>query len=245
VAFQFTPHDVRDWDALEMPVLIDALFRGQPRKLLVQANRNGYYYVLDRPTDSSARHAVRQQAQLVQRPQPRGPADPDPRHDPSVQARRPACRRWARPTGRRRLTARIPVTFYFMAQEGCSINFRVSDQPGAGGGTSEVPTKGKSGSSSCALDATTGKKIWSLTATSARCAMARRAVDRRGLVSAGEHKGLLYAVDARTGKPRWHFNTGALITSGPISYSIDGQQFIAIVSGASVLAFALPDSAAK
>ena len=46
--FQATPHDVRDWDSLEMPVLIDREFRGQPRKLLVQANRNGYYYVLDR-----------------------------------------------------------------------------------------------------------------------------------------------------------------------------------------------------
>ena len=46
--FQATPHDVRDWDSLEMPILIDRQFNGQPRKLLVQANRNGYYYVLDR-----------------------------------------------------------------------------------------------------------------------------------------------------------------------------------------------------
>jgi len=46
--FQNTPHDVHDWDSLEMPILIDAPFRGQPGKLLVQANRNGFYYVLDR-----------------------------------------------------------------------------------------------------------------------------------------------------------------------------------------------------
>src|SRR5262245_22204882 len=46
--FQNTPHDVHDWDSLEMPVLIDANFRGQPRKLLLQANRNGFYYILDR-----------------------------------------------------------------------------------------------------------------------------------------------------------------------------------------------------
>jgi outer membrane protein assembly factor BamB len=66
-----------------------------------------------------------------------------------------------------------------------------------------------------------------------------------GLVFAGEHKGLFTAVDARTGQPRWHFNTGALITSAPISYSVDDQQFVAIVSGASVLAFALSDSSAR
>ena len=66
-----------------------------------------------------------------------------------------------------------------------------------------------------------------------------------GLVFVGEHKGLFTAVDARSGKPLWHFNTGALITSAPVTYSIDGRQFVAMVSGATVLSFALPDSAAK
>ena len=48
--YQFTPHDLHDWDATETPVLIDATFRGRPRKLLVQGNRNGFFYVLDRLT---------------------------------------------------------------------------------------------------------------------------------------------------------------------------------------------------
>jgi glucose dehydrogenase len=48
--FQFVPHDTHDWDANETPVLVDASFRGRPRKLLLQANRNGYFYVLDRET---------------------------------------------------------------------------------------------------------------------------------------------------------------------------------------------------
>jgi alcohol dehydrogenase (cytochrome c) len=61
-----------------------------------------------------------------------------------------------------------------------------------------------------------------------------------GLVFAGEHKGQVSALDARTGRSRWHFNTGDLITSSPISYAIDGQQYIAISSGTNVFAFALP-----
>ena len=48
--FQFTPHDLHDWDANQTPLLVDAEFRGQPRKLLLHANRNGFFYVLDRLT---------------------------------------------------------------------------------------------------------------------------------------------------------------------------------------------------
>src|SRR6185503_10005873 len=46
--FQVTPHDTHDWDASEIPVLIDGVINGQPRKLVAQANRNGYFFVLDR-----------------------------------------------------------------------------------------------------------------------------------------------------------------------------------------------------
>jgi alcohol dehydrogenase (cytochrome c) len=56
--FQFTPHDVHDYDAQEPLVLVDATWKGQPRKLLVQANRNGYFYVLDRTTGSTARRSM-------------------------------------------------------------------------------------------------------------------------------------------------------------------------------------------
>jgi alcohol dehydrogenase (cytochrome c) len=66
-----------------------------------------------------------------------------------------------------------------------------------------------------------------------------------GLVFAAEHKGQVTALDARSGKSLWHFNTGDLITSSPISYSVDGQQYIAISSGTNVVAFALSDSAAR
>ena len=78
--FQNTPHDVHDWDSNEMPVLLDAPFNGQMRKLLLQANRNGIYYVLDRTERKvPARRAVRQQGRLDERPEPGGASDPDAR----------------------------------------------------------------------------------------------------------------------------------------------------------------------
>ncbi|RPI53049.1 MAG: PQQ-dependent dehydrogenase, methanol/ethanol family, partial [Acidobacteria bacterium] len=245
--FQFTPHDVRDWDALEMPVLVDAPFRGQPRKLLVQANRNGYYYVLDR-TNGQFLLGTPFVSRLSWSSglSPEGRPILIPGTDPSVQGSKTCpstmgATNWPSP-------AYSPDTgyFYFMAQEGCSINFRVSDKPGAGGGYIRSPHEGEEWQFFLrALDATTGKKVWEYRHVGSMRYGPGVLSTAGGLVFAGEHKGLLSAVDARTGKPLWHFNTGALITSGPISYSIDGQQFVAIVSGASVLAFALPDSAAK
>jgi alcohol dehydrogenase (cytochrome c) len=136
--------------------------------------------------------------------------------------------------------------FYVIAQEGCSINFRVSDRPGAGGGYIRSPHEGEEWQFFLrALDATTGKKVWEYRHVGSLRYGPGVLSTAGGLVFAGEHRGLLTAVDARTGKPLWHFNTGALITSAPITYSVNGQQHVAIVSGATVLAFALPDAAAK
>ena len=240
--FQFTPHDVRDWDALEMPVLVDAQFRGQPRKLLVQANRNGYYYVLDR-TNGQFLHGTPFVSRLTWSKglSPEGRPILIPGTEPSVQGAKTCpstmgATNWPSP-------AYSPDTgyFYFMAQEGCSINFRVSDRPGAGGGYIRSPHEGEEWRFYLrALDATTGKKIWDYQHVGSYRYGPGVLSTAGGVVFAGEHKGLFTAVDARSGKPLWHFNTGALITSAPISYGIDGQQYVAIISGATVLSFALP-----
>ena len=129
-----------------------------------------------------------------------------------------------------------------IAQEGCSINFRVSDRPGAGGGYIRSPHEGEEWRFFLrALDATTGKKVWDYEHVRSFRYGPGVLSTGGGLVFAGEHRGLLTANDARTGKPLWHFNTGALITSGAISYGVGGQQFVALVSGANVFAFGLPE----
>jgi alcohol dehydrogenase (cytochrome c) len=246
--FQPTPHDVRDWDSLEMPILIDREFRGQPRKLLVQANRNGYYYVLDR-TNGRFLHGTPFVSRLnwSSSLSPEGRPILIPGNVPSVQGSKTCpstmgATNWPSP-------AYSPDTgyFYVIAQEGCSINFRVSDRPGGGpgfgGGYIRSPHEGEEWRFYLrALEATTGKKVWEYEHVGSLRYGPGVLSTAGGVVFAGEHRGLLTANDARTGKPLWHFNTGALITSGAISYGVDGQQFVAIVSGANVFAFGLPES---
>ena len=119
-----------------------------------------------------------------------------------------------------------------MRRKGCGINFRVSDRPGAGGGYIRSPHEGEEWQFFLrALDGTTGKKVWEYEHVRSLQYGPGVLSTAGGVVFAGEHRGLLTANDARTGKPLWHFNTGALITSGAISYGVGGQQFVAIVSG--------------
>ena len=74
--FQFMPHDLYDYDATETPMLVDANYKGQPRKLLVQANRNGFLYVLDRTNGAFLnRDSIRRQSHLGQRHRRKWPPD--------------------------------------------------------------------------------------------------------------------------------------------------------------------------
>ena len=108
--FQFTPHDTHDFDALEMPVLVDAVYQGQPRKLLLQANRNGYYYVLDRTTGKFLAGApFVSRIDWATGLDANGKALLNPGHDPSVKGMSLVPRRQGQPTGRRPPTIPRPI----------------------------------------------------------------------------------------------------------------------------------------
>ena len=240
--FQNTPHDVHDWDSLEMPVLIDVPFRGTPRKLLVQANRNGYYYILDRtngkflsgtPFVSKVNWASGLTAE--------GRPMPIPGHEPSVEGSQ-TCPSTAGATNWPSPAYNPDLNYFFViAQEGCGLNIRSSDRPGAGGGYLESPKPEEAWQLYVrALDATSGKTIWDFQQIGSFHYGPGVLSTAGGLVFAGEHKGQISALDARSGKSLWHFNTGDLITSSPISYAIDGKQYIAVASGTNIVAFSLP-----
>jgi alcohol dehydrogenase (cytochrome c) len=243
--FQNTPHDVHDWDSLEMPVLIDAPFRGQPRKLLVQANRNGFYYVLDRTNGKFLLGTpFVSKVDWASGLSPEGRPILTPGHDPSVEGSHTCpstagATNWPSP-------AYNPDTnlFYVVAQEGCGLVLRTTNRPGTanvGGGYLESPKPEEAWQLFVrAIDATTGKKVWDYEQVSSFHYGPGVLSTAGGVVFAGEHKGQVTALDARTGKSLWHFNTGDLITSSPISYAIDGHQYVAISSGTNVFAFALP-----
>jgi alcohol dehydrogenase (cytochrome c) len=249
--FQNTPHDVHDWDSNEMPVLVDAEFDGQLRKLLVQANRNGYYYVLDR-TNGKFLHGIPFVSKLTWSSGLTEDGRPIqlPGHEPTVQGNivcpsTAGATNWPSP-------AYNPQTryFYLIAQEGCGINYKASENydpfaPGARGsgtGYMESPLQQESWQLYVrALELTTGKLAWEFKQIGSKHYGPGVLSTAGGLLFAPEQQGQFNAHDARTGKVLWNFNTGGLVTAGPMSYEIGGRQYIAIPSFSNVLAFGLPD----
>jgi alcohol dehydrogenase (cytochrome c) len=239
--FQFTPHDTHDFDALEMPVLVDAVYQGHPRKLLLQANRNGYYYVLDRTNGKFLAGApFVSRIDWASGIDANGKAILNPGHDPTVKGSvtcpsTAGATNWPSPTF-------DPQTndFYVVIAEGCGVNTVASSAPAAGTGYSEsanAPWQAYV----IALDAFTGKKVWSYQAVRSNHYGPGLVSTAGGIVFAPEQFGQVTMLDAKTGKPLWHFNTGDLITASPITYSVDGRQYFAIASDTNIFAFGLPD----
>jgi alcohol dehydrogenase (cytochrome c) len=243
--FQFTPHDVHDWDAVEIPVLVDAPFRGRPRNLLAQANRNGFYYVLDRVTGEFL-HGTPfiKELNWATGLDEKGRPMRVPGVVPSFQGTKtcPAtsgATNWMSP-------AYNPDTgwFYVVAQEGCGINTKSRDTFRPGGfpfmGTGYIESPEEPWQMYVrALELTTGKLVWEYKQTQSRRYAAGLLSTAGGLIFAGDDQGFLTALEARTGKPLWHFNTGMPISAQPIAYEVRGKQYVAIAAGANVLAFAL------
>jgi alcohol dehydrogenase (cytochrome c) len=247
--FQNTPHDVHDWDSLEMPVLLDAPFNGQPRKLLLQANRNGIYYILDR-TDGKFLRGVPfvSKVDWTSGFSPEGRPILTPGHEPTVQGSKTCpstagATNWPSP-------AYNPDTklFYLIAQEGCGVTYRSTTnfRPGQGGSGTAYMESGEDQERwqlyVRALDAVTGKKVWDFEQISSFHYGPGLLSTAGGLIFAPEQQGMFTVLDAKSGKPLWNFNTGALITSAPTTYMVDGHQYIALTSFSNVITFALPDA---
>lgn len=243
--FQTTPWDVHDWDAVEIPVLIDAEFRGKQRKLLLQANRNGYFYVLDRVSGEFLQgtpfiRELNWASGLTETGRPiRVPGV-----IPSLQGTKtcPAtsgATNWMSP-------AFSPQTgwFYVVAQEGCGINTKSRDTFRPGGnsymGTGYVESPEEPWQMFVrAIEVGTGKTAWEYKQVHSRRYAAGLLATAGGLLFGGDDQGFLTAWDARTGAALWNFGTGQQITSQPVTYSIDGKQYVTIINGSNVVTFSL------
>jgi PQQ-dependent dehydrogenase (methanol/ethanol family) len=242
--FQFTPHDLHDWDATETPMLVDAEFRGRPRKLLVQANRNGFFYVLDRVTGEFLLgepfvHKLTWASGLDAKGRPIVLPDSDPTPQgvkacPSVVG----ATNWMS-------TAYNPATrlFYVMALEACDI-YTKSDawwEPGKsfyGGGTRRVPGERRERFLR-AIDIRTGRIVWEFPQIGSDGGWGGVLSTAGGLVFHCDDAGVFAAVDARSGKPLWHFNTNQSWHASPMTYMLDGYQYVAVAAGSTIIAFAL------
>ena len=241
--FQFTPHDTHDWDANETPVLIDAEFRGHPRKLLIQANRNGFYYVLDRLTGkflfgrSFGNQTWAEGLDETGRPIVKPGTDPSP-EGTYVCPDAGGNTNWQSPSY-------DPITglFYIAGVEACATYTRETKKPVVGepysGGGQQLDAKVGSAGFVRALNSQTGEIVWSfdLGAGSYSAGVLSTA---GGVLFAACEDGYLIALDARTGAELWHYQTGSRIASSPIAYQVDGEQTIAISTATSLLTFTLP-----
>jgi len=241
--YQGTPHDLWDWDATETPVVIDAVWENRPRKLLLHANRNGFFYVFDR-TDGKLLLAKRFISKLTWangigadgRPLKLPNQEPTP-SGTLVCPSQDGATNWYSPSFN-------PATglYYVQTFEKCSVYTKSTPgtwQPGReylGGSqrTLDDPTPERI---LRAIDIRTGKIVWELPQPGLADSWGGTLTTATGLLFVAAEGGSLLAVDATTGKVLWSFPTNQLWKASPMTYSMDGRQFIAIASGPNVIAF--------
>jgi len=242
--FQYTPHDTHDWDANEVPVLADLTIGGRPRKVVMMANRNGFFYVNDRVTGEFlfAKPFVNTTwaKEIAADGKPRVLPDTDPTEAGTI-----TCPDWYGGTnfmspsydaGRR--------LFFVTARETCARFTRRPPAPNAalgdltmGGRVAIVPEPKRYGALR-ALDPVTGERKWEITYDDAGWAGVLATAG--GVVFSGDHDGNFFAADSQSGRKLFTYQTGAAIFAPPTSYAIDGRQYVVIPSGATLTSFALP-----
>ena len=236
--FQFTPHDIHDWDANQVPVLADLTIGGQARKVVMMANRNGFFYVLDRATgklllakpfgeQTWAREVGVDGRPIVLNETGVEECIPDshgstnfmpPSYDPDR------------------------GLFFVSVRETCAAYFpiKLEIKPGFSSTSGGVRRMSENTYGALrAIDPKTGERKWEFRYPTPTLAGVMSTAS--GLVFAGDNEGNFTAFDARTGKPLWHYPTGSSIWgAAPMTYMLDGRQYVLIAAGNTLVAFGVP-----
>lgn len=231
--YQFTPHDWNDWDANETPLLVDAAWKGKPRKLLLQANRNGFFYVLDRTNGAFLLGVPFAKVNWARRIGPDGRPEREPDMTPSARGVF-TCpdvhggTNW-------QAASYHPGTgfFYLVARDACGYFYPT--------GSTNDSEKVRPEQSIKALDIATGAVRWTYPFLGNQDLVTHAGLmtTAGGLVFAGGRDGQFLALDARTGQALWNFNTGGTIRSSPMTYLAGGKQYVAIYTKTALFTFAL------
>lgn len=243
--FQYTPHDLHDWDAQQTPMLIDAEFGGERRKLLAHANRNGFFYVLDRTNGKmlNASPFVKKLTWAKEigkdgRPVVNPEANPTAAGVTACPAVEGATNWFS--------TAYSPVTklFYVQALEKCTVYTKEPGKWEAGksyydGATHDVP-EDPGQKVLRALDVQTGKTVWERTQEGAAESWGGVLSTASGLVFFGEDNGNFTALDAKSGKLLWTFPANCNWKASPMTYQNGGKQYVAIAGPGTIFTFSLP-----
>lgn len=236
--YQVSPHDVHDWDATETPVLFDAEINGKPRKLLAQASRNGYYFLLDRATGE---HLLTKPfiptLNWVEKLNAKGAPVPKPEKYPSVDGvlvspSSSGATNWPAPSY-------SPNTglLYFGANQNYSM-FYLTDTDAQPQGWAGIDSNaGGDKSALLAMDAKTGDVKWRHDWPSGSAVVSMLSTAGNVLFTSNANN--LIAFEATSGKLLWHAGLTGNISNGPMTYMLDGKQNVLVAAGDTLFSFTL------
>ena len=243
--YQFTPHDVHDWDSTQVPVLADLTIGGQLRKVLMFANRNGFFYVLDRVTGKVIIAKPFVETTWAKEIGADGRPVLLPGHLPDEDGEK-TCPDLGGGTNFFS-PAFNPTTrlFFVTARETCATYYGYEQTFKQGqqytGGATTRPRDQKNFGALRAIDPVTAQLKWEFRYTLGNTSSSGVLSTASGLVFAGDGEGNIIAFDSRTGKNLWHYQLGVPIRStAGTTYMVDGRQYLLVPSGSALTAFALP-----
>ena len=243
--FQYTPHDTHDWDANEVPVLADLTVNGRPRKVVMMANRNGFFYVNDRVTGEFIRARPFVHTTWSNEIGKDGRPVLNPGQEPTESGTVTCPGLYG---GTNFMSPSFDAKrglFFVTARETCMRYIRRAPAANPavgnltlGGNAALVSEPVKSSGALRALDAATGERKWEIPYEDAGWAGVTATAG--GVVFSADHDGTFMVADSTTGKKLYEYQTGAAIFAPPTTYLLDGRQYVLIPAGSTLTAFALP-----
>jgi len=233
--FQFTPADDHDWDANQIPVLADQKTAQGTEKRVLWANRNGFYYVLDRVSGKYLTAAPFAHETWTDSLDPQGrpkPLSDSSRHREGfvLYPGSVGATNWWSPS----FDPALNLMFVPVLEQGM-VYFTSGPSPPAPVGGRAFYTAVR------ALDAFTGRQLWEYRRAPRQVNNVMGGVlSTTGGIVFGGDQGTFFALDSRTGRPLWSVETDGAIRAAPVTFLAGGEQFVAIAAGRNLLAFALP-----
>ena len=236
-AFQASPHDTHDWDAVETPVLVDGDFHGESKKMLMQTSRNGYFFVLDRNNGKNLLTAPFGPINWSLGVDEQGHPIPNPAKEPAPDGRLIAPDEGGMTNYRSPSFDPTNGLFIVDAHPSYGIYFAKPADGVYGWAGADYGVWGKGVIE--AIDYQTGKIRWSHELGPGGSGAGVLTTDS-GLTFTGDAQGNFLALDSSNGKTLWHAGSGARIASSPITYELDRRQYLLTSSGGVLFAWALP-----
>jgi len=237
--FQATPHDTHDWDAAEVPVLVDAAFDGVPRKMLMQASRNGYFFVLDRANGTSLNTFPFATVNWAKGIDKAGRPIPNPDKEPARDGRLVAPNEGGGTNYRSPSFDPATGLFIVSAQDSYGIYFFKPEHGAYGWAGADYGVSGKGVLR--AIEYQTGAVRWSHDLGDGASG-AGVLTTASGLVFTGDSSGNVLAMRTSDGSTLWHSGIGR-VGNSPITYELDGRQYVVVGGGGVLYSWVLPETA--